>query len=181
MPYMDSDTNRIREQQVYRNLLDGKYPPETRRKEFWNRPGLRDIVLDPYRCPVQGKTFTAWETYLRVFVGPGAAFESGKLLSPKDFTDGVKNTILVVEAAEPVPWPKPDELRYDPNKPLPRLGGVFDDGFYALFADGVVRFIPTDINEKVLRAMITRNGGEKIETLPPAVDDEALRSAAGFR
>jgi hypothetical protein len=110
-----------------------------------------------------------------------AAFESGKLLSPKDFTDAAKNTILVVEAGEPVPWPKPDELRYDANKPLPRLGGVFDDGSYALFANGVVRFIPMGIDERVLRAMITRNGGERIDMLPPAVDYEALRSAAGLK
>src|SRR5262249_38513460 len=109
------------------------------------------------------------------------AFESGKMLSPNDFTDDAKNTILVVEAAEPVPWPKPDELRYDANEPLPTLGGVFDDGAYALFADGTVRFIPMGIDERVLRAMITRNGGEKIEMLPPAVDIETLRSAAGLK
>ena len=46
-----------------------------------------------------GKT---WDTPYRVFVGNGAAFEPGKRIGPKDFSDGLSNTIAVVEAAEPV-------------------------------------------------------------------------------
>jgi hypothetical protein len=32
----------------------------------------------------------------------------------------------VVEAGEPVPWTKPDELLYQKKKDLPALGGLFD-------------------------------------------------------
>jgi hypothetical protein len=42
-----------------------------------------------------------------------------------------------------------------------------------------VRFIKKDTDEKLLRAMITRNGGEQIEELPRA-DTKALRKAAGY-
>ena len=40
-----------------------------------------------------------------------------------DITDGTNNTLMVVEAAEAVPWTKPDDLPYSQNGPLPRLGG----------------------------------------------------------
>jgi hypothetical protein len=181
---MDSDTNPVREQQVYYNLLDGKYPPDPGAppSEAWNRPDLKTLALSPFKSPFEVKTKDAWDTYYRVFIGNGAAFEAKKQLSLQtDFPDGAANTILIVEAGDAVPWPKPQELEYDPNKPLPKLGGHFADGFYAAFADATVRFIPTDTDEKLIRAMITRNGGEKIETLPAKVDSEALRKVAGLK
>lgn len=108
-----------------------------------------------------------YKTNYRVFVGNGAAFEYGKGVSILEFTDGIANTILVVEVAEPVDWSKVDELAYDPKKPLPKLG-IFAGGFHAAMGDGIIRWIPADTDEKLIRAMITRNGGEKI-TLPGRV------------
>ncbi len=100
-------------------------------------------------------------TYFRVFVGPGAAFEERKRLRFGDFTDGPTNTFMVVEAWDPVPWTKPEELPFDPNGPLPRLGGIVQDGsFRALFADGHVENIPKATRDDIIRAFITRNGGE---------------------
>jgi hypothetical protein len=107
-------------------------------------------------------------------VGPGSAFER-EGLTWEDFTDDLAETILV-EAAEPVPWAKPVDLAYDPDKPLPALGGVFTktvhflycgvgskSGFSAVFADGKGRFISSQTAEKTIRALITRNGGEKVD------------------
>jgi len=101
-------------------------------------------------------------------------------LTREDFPDGLSATILIVEAAEPVPWPKPEELPYDPKKPLPKLGGLFSDGFYAAFADGKVRFIRRDTDEKLIRAMITRNGGEAFYKMPPIPELNDLKKAAGL-
>ena len=56
-----------------------------------------------------------------MFVGPGTGFERDGL-KWTDFDDGAANTITVVEAAEAVPWTKPDDLVYDPAAPLPPLG-----------------------------------------------------------
>lgn len=109
----------------------------------------------------------ATSTHFRVFVGNGAAFEDVqgfRCANFADFADGLSNTILVVEATEPVSWWNVDELAYDPKKPLPKLG-VFPGGFHALMANGDVRWIPSDTPEKTIRAMITRAGGEQI-TLP---------------
>jgi hypothetical protein len=78
-------------------------------------------------------------------------------------TDGLSSTIMIVEAEEAVPWSKPADLNYDPKKELPKFGGLFEDGFHAAFGDGVVRFIKKDNDEKLLRALITRAGGEVVD------------------
>jgi prepilin-type processing-associated H-X9-DG protein len=67
---------------------------------------------------------------------------------------------MVVEADEGVPWTKPDELEFDPKKPLPKFGTKFNGGFHVLLADGSVRFykkVPTSA-----AAMITKSGGEVV-------------------
>ncbi|MBV9849449.1 MAG: DUF1559 domain-containing protein [Armatimonadetes bacterium] len=104
-------------------------------------------------------------TYYRVFVGKGAAFElapgNGHTtpgLNLTQFTDDP--TILVVEAATAVPWTKPDELAFDPNGPLPPLGGHYRGGFFVAMADGELRFIPQTVSQATLRALITRNAGD---------------------
>ena len=60
-------------------------------------------------------------THYKVFSGPGAAFEKGKKFKITDFPDGTSNTILVVEAGDPVAWAKPGDIPFDPKKPLPKL------------------------------------------------------------
>jgi hypothetical protein len=111
----------------------------------------------------------------QVLVGPGRAFER-EGLTWDDFPDGLANTLLVVEAGEPVPWTKPADLAYHPGEPLPPLGGVFEKpvhflcyelwrkpGFVGCFADGTTRFISSKNDERTIRSLITRNGGEKVD------------------
>jgi hypothetical protein len=103
--------------------------------------------------PARRDSLPVGYTYYRMFMGKGAAFDQpGVRLS--DLVDPA-NTLLVVEAADAVPWLSCEGLPYDPDQPLPRLGGHFRGGFFALFADGSVRFLPNDTNEKRLRAYIT--------------------------
>src|SRR5260370_36070771 len=66
------------------------------------------------------------------------------------------------EAADPVPWSQPADLAYAPNQPLPKLG-VSSGTWNALMADGSVIAVPQNTDEKNIRAMITRNGGEMFE------------------
>ena len=66
---------------------------------------------------------------------------------------------MFVEAREEVPWTKPDELEYSPDRPLPKLGPS-DYGFGAAFADGCVNFFHPMPGEAAIRAAITYNGGE---------------------
>lgn len=115
-------------------------------------------------APIGVKPKVPYSTYYQVFVGKGAAFEGKEGLRLfADFQDGTANTIWLAEGAEAVPWTKPEELTYDPKKPLPRLGGMFREGFHVGFADASVQFIRRTIKPDLLRALITRNGGEVID------------------
>ncbi len=134
--------------------------------EPWDSPhNLRLLPHIPniYIDPTAPKATPSYYTHYRVFVGPGTPFEPGKRLrSPDDFPDGTSKTLLIVEAAEPVPWTKPEELIYDPLSPLPRLGGLVPGMINVVLADGSVRGLLTTVPEANLRAAITRNGGESL-------------------
>jgi hypothetical protein len=119
-------------------------------------------------------------TYYQVFVGPGAAFEKRRQRRVADFTDGLSNTIMVVEAASPVPWTKPEDLTYDPDQPLPELGGGFKGFFDVALADGSVHAVPHDIDKTEFRKAVTCNGGEVIDIASmfssrPRRDENALK------
>jgi prepilin-type processing-associated H-X9-DG protein len=76
------------------------------------------------------------------------------------FQDGMSNTLLVAEAADPVVWTKPDELIYHPRKPLPAFGYAWDGQCNVLFADGARRSLDRKISEPTLRALITARAGD---------------------
>jgi beta-lactamase regulating signal transducer with metallopeptidase domain len=79
-----------------------------------------------------------------------------------EIIDGTSNTILAVEARRDIPWTKPEDIPFDSDEPLPELGGFSPNGFNAAFADGAVRFISNSADPTVLKALITRAGGEVI-------------------
>jgi hypothetical protein len=83
---------------------------------------------------------------------------------PRSFPDGLSNTLLIVEAGKAVPWTKPEDVAYDPKKPVPALGGAFASAFHAAFGDGTVRALPRKLDEQSLRSIITPAGGEPVNT-----------------
>jgi hypothetical protein len=115
-----------------------------------------------YAAPPGREPKEPYHTYLQVFVGKEAAFKAdpSARMSFADFKDGTSNTLLIVEAGEPVPWTKPADLAFDLEGPLPKLEGPFKDGFNAVFADGGVSFLRRSLKEETLRALITPAGGE---------------------
>jgi hypothetical protein len=134
--------------------------------EPWDSDHNKKLIprMPKVYAPVRGKTKEPGMTYYQVFVGKDAPFDGTITRKyPAGFPDGASLTFLVVEGGEAVPWTKPQDIVYDAGKPLPKLGGLFPDGFHAVMADGSVRFVPRDADEKAIRAAITPAGNEGID------------------
>jgi hypothetical protein len=125
--------------------------------EPWDSPHNTSLLKEMPRvyAPVAPADATPYATYYQGFAGPGALFggEQGAMIA--DIIHVARPTLMVVEAAHPAPWTKPEDVPYDKEGPLPRLGGQFDDGFYAAFADGSVRFIGRGVAPESIRAAVT--------------------------
>jgi hypothetical protein len=131
-----------------------------------NRP-LLDSIPDIY-TPAAGSVKQHALTYYQVFTGPETPFFGPRgPLMPADFMDGTSNTFLIVEAGEPVPWTKPQELAYSSRLPLPKLGGLLPDGFHAALADGSVVFVTGENDEQTIRACVTPRGEEAFQLKRP--------------
>lgn len=158
--------------------------------EPWDSPhniALSRMLPPVYRHPLQDPNETSL-THYQLFNGPvggnltqqaafvspslplvpfrnvqtrAPVFESRTITSiPRSFRDGTSNTILVAEAAVGVPWTKPGDLDFDPNQPLPRLGGLLPTGFNVAMADGSALFIdPNRVSEQTLRHAIMASDG----------------------
>ncbi len=99
-------------------------------------------------------------TYYQVFTGKNTAFGLRNSVSVgSGFPDGTSLTFMVVEAAEPVPWTKPADLPYEADKPVPKLGAMFDDVFLFMTADATVHVGSRAAPEKELRLAIMPNDG----------------------
>jgi uncharacterized protein (TIGR03067 family) len=134
--------------------------------EPWDSPHNKKLLnkMPKLYEPVRGKTKQPFTTYYQAFQGPGTAFEPNlQLRFPGDFPDGLSNTLLLVEAGEAVPWTKPEDVPFDPKKDLPKLGGLFPDGFHVAMGDGTVRWVSRGFDPGTLRLAIIRNDGQPID------------------
>jgi hypothetical protein len=105
----------LEENQLYRKF---------KLEEPWDSPDNKKLLEETPRCylPFAPLDDPPGFTRYQAITGLGTAFE-GKRLTFKDFSDDRASTMLVAEAAQPVPWSKPVDLAYDPESPLPDFGG----------------------------------------------------------
>jgi prepilin-type processing-associated H-X9-DG protein len=155
-------------------IEDGEQYEQFHLDEPWDSP--HNLALLPkmprtYKAPADAFPGNVpYTTFYQAFTGPDTAFELStgpRLLD--DFPKSTSVTILVVEASEAVPWTKPQDIEYDPDKPLPKLGGVFTGpgrfrllpssrrkGANVLMADGSARFVDASTPELAWRWAISR-------------------------
>jgi hypothetical protein len=145
--------------------------------EAWDSPHNKALLARmprTYACPSSSPPEEVAQglTHYQAFAGPGTMMDPSVIQRDPDgmtkgvrlatVADGTSNTILVIEAANPVEWTKPDDLPYVPNGPPPVVGAKHAGGENALFTDGSVRFLKNTIAGQVMNALITRAGGEVV-------------------
>ncbi len=145
-----------------------------------NQALCRATQLLVFLCPSDGSSWNAEETSYVAVAGPNTAWPGTACTRLKDFKDGVSKTILLVEIADSkIPWEEPRDLtQKDALKGInpgskPGISSyhalepkVFYDkqpGAHALFADGSVHFLPQQITQDDLKALLTRDGGESLD------------------
>jgi hypothetical protein len=147
----------IEEQKLYKEFkLDEPWDSKHNKKLIEKMPKI-------YAPTIQGKPLKPNTTYYQVFTGPDAMFNTKATLGLRvtGVTDGTSYTAMIVEAATPVIWSKPEDVPYDAKKALPKLGGLFKEGFHVTVGDGSTRFIcRKNAKPAALRALITPAGGE---------------------
>jgi hypothetical protein len=132
---------------------------EYRLDEPWDSPANKRVLAqmpDVFRSADDDLRSTNASFF--ALVGPGTVFEGKDGIKINQIFDGTSTTILLVEAKRNIPWTKPEDIPYDPAKPLPALGGFDGDQFLAQFADCVaVRRLSMRLGERTLKGLIGRN------------------------
>jgi hypothetical protein len=147
----------IEQQNLYQQYrLDEPWDSEN------NKRVLNQIPPTFQHPTVLGKS-TNTSYYL--LTGVGGIFQEEAARKGNSFAtirDGTSNTILAVEANREIPWTKPEDIPFDVDGSLPKLGGFVPQGFSAAFADGAVRFINAGVDAKIFKALFTAGGGEVV-------------------
>ena len=135
--------------------------------EPWDGPNNRQLLSKmPKIYATSDMRLEDGKTYYRGFSHEGAVFEHPtqppyrKQFSFTQISDGLVNTLLIVEAGEPTEWTKPDDLDWSPGKPMPPLGRGSGDRVVVLMADGSVRTFKKSMPELTWRALTTYAGNE---------------------
>jgi prepilin-type processing-associated H-X9-DG protein len=148
LPYIEQDN-------LYKQFhLDEPWDSEHNKK-------LAETIVKTYVLPYG--TSKAAHTNYRVFVGNGAVFDMVQGCKISSITDGTSNTLLVFEGAESTPWTKPDEIEFDPKKPMLKHLRFEDNSVCnILMCDGSVRAVPSKLSENILRLLIQKDDGMPI-------------------
>jgi hypothetical protein len=119
------------------------------RDEAWN---------SPHNLSLLGEMPRVYESvaHYQGIAGPGTFFDSWETTKVEDVMSLRSPTLMIVEAADPVPWTKPEDIVYDEDRPLPRFGGHASAGSYVGIADGSVRLLSRTIAPETLRKLIRR-------------------------
>jgi hypothetical protein len=144
-----------------------------RMDEPWDSPAnqkvlerMPEIFHSPYDDPKSTNS-----AYFAL-VGPGTAFEGADGITWKQIwsADGAADTILFIEAKRNIPWTKPEDIPFDPQKPLPAVGGFEEGHLSAAFTDGHAARMKTETIKDQLKWLIMRNDGHAIRW-PRLFDD----------
>lgn len=135
-------------------LLYDKY----RKDEPWDSPENLTVLQEMpaiYRNPLENS-----DCPYSLIVGPGCAFEGTEGKTIEDIKDGIGSTMFVVETRHDVPWTKPEDIQFNPErKESPDLPGLYNDCIRFTTGDMSVHSVDSRVPPQVLRKLILCNDG----------------------
>lgn len=152
------------------NNLEGQQTGDWHPAQPWHSADNRkaaEFLQTYFHCPSDLEQPEQETSYIGV-THAGFIFAGDKAVKLQDITDGLENTIIVVEASSTgVLTAAPHDLSWEEfvarykEKDL----SVHEGGFNALFADGHVEFLNYKLDERVLQALLTIAGGEDLKAM----------------
>jgi hypothetical protein len=147
------------------HLGEDKLFQEFNLNEAWDSATNKKLIekLPKVYAPTR-VTAEPGETFYRGFAGTGkmgGMLRTDKRVKLTNVTDGLSNTIAVIDAGEPVIWTKPG-TDLDPDaKEFPKLGRMIDGDFYCAMTDGGVRKVKREFDGRAMRAAVSIAGNER--------------------
>jgi Protein of unknown function (DUF1559) len=136
-----------------------------RLNEPWDNPHNKLVLRqmpDVFRSPFADEKSTNSGYF--AFVGRGTIFEGTKGIPIQEITDGTSRTLMFVEAKRDIPWTRPADIPFDPDKPVPQIGGFVKGHFAAACSDGSCRIFHFDrFKGDELKWAIMRNDGHPLD------------------
>jgi hypothetical protein len=143
-----------------------------RLNEPWNsahNKQFHDQMPTIFRCPTGTLGNPKRDTTYCMLVGDEMiGVPNGKGISIDQITDGTSNTILLAERKTPVCWMEPTDILQEHaylgvNKHALGIGSEHEGGAVVGVCDGSACFLKETIDLKMLKALLTKAGGENIE------------------
>ncbi len=159
--WMTSILPYVEQSRVY-EMIDSNQP--------WTSPANQpafQMVIPAYLNPAIGaQQSTVGSLGAAHYAGNSQLLVKNKGRKFSEITDGTANTILAGEVSSGFKaWGDPDNLR-DPAGGIgsgpQQFGGATNQGSQFLLADGSVRFISSNVNPQVMKALASPDGGEQI-------------------
>jgi len=135
--------------------------------QTWDSPAnqtISQMKIPVFSDPSSPPSIPSQTDYLFV-TGKGTIFEGDKSTTIRAISDGVSNTLVMVEVkGSTANWAEPNK-DVDISQPMSLPKGNHPGGNLAAFADGSVRFMSNNVAPNVVRAMATKDSNENV--IPP--------------
>lgn len=131
--------------------------------EPWDSDNNKKVLLQMpavFRSPQDNEK--SFHTSYFAVTGPQTMFADAKGTRFEQVTDGLANTVMLVETKADIPWTKPADVEVDADKELPKLGGWAVGGFVVGLANGDAKFLSNKTHEDFLRGVFSKAGGEPV-------------------
>ena len=131
--------------------------------EAWDSPNNRPLADVSIKTLIHsGDAPPSTNTRYRIFYGGGAGFDLNRKRDAQGITDGLSNTIAIVEGGESVTWTQFNDYPFSMDGPLPSLGLPKADVFQAAMFDSSVRTIKKSVDPMVLKRGIHAADGSPL-------------------